>query len=1487
MSARPEKVTPKVTSKVSALQARVREARAKTDTNPSVAQAMAGNYRKGKVSIQGLPIAIENPRGSIRSNKDPNGPNWSVRMRHDYGYIEGTRGADGDPVDVYLGPDLDASHVYVVNQIDADTMQFDEHKAMVGFKSEEAAVRAYEAAFSDGRGLDRMGGVTRMSMPEFKRWAKGNPKRSTDLTEEQTAEVRSMVREEELISAIERQQVGERLPEGYVRDDVSGVVVRPILTIPASEVMAELDLRTLDGPTRVIAGTMRSILNKNAGNVKVHFLTVEDLDAAHSFDQRPLGYHVSNGMDHDIFVDHRVAEDPDMLRHVILHEVAHAATVVNLHTDPNLQRDVDYIMRAVQLELETMSAMDRMVTDYGLSNRMEFIAESASNDQFQEVLSRIPAPDYLVEHLGLNTPVRNLWDALIHAIRRSLGLPRNTATMLDAAMRVTGRSMRPVEQGINLTPYFAKGDVSPVTNAFMGSIKSIATRKDLAPTQGNPQLLGFRTFDSIARAADRYFKGTDAVRRIANIVENQRVRASREVDSAAPIVQELYTLQNKYKGETGLDGETVWSNFENLLIEETMSGVYADRPLSDQKHIGKTAARDAWRRDQHPKLSRLYNSLPQDLQEARSKAMDYFRDKQNEVALKLIRNRIVTLVDTPDPEGLAQRIHEGTVTDADKELLGDMYDAIEAAGVLSKIKGPYFPLMRRGNFVVKARIPVTKPGNAEMVSDSEYQFNTADEAAAFAARQDGRPTLRTVYVDKNTGSMYGEENGNKVRLTAQDMDAVAKYRVSVQDRHMEMFDSMKEARARVAELRNQGFDVDDAVPRQFENYGIQADAMSVHMRKLSTVLDRRADARGFTAEQKNDLLGTLNEVSIQMMGATRIQSRNLPRQYVAGASKDIVRNTLEYSHSMGNYVAKLDTRVELDQALKDMAEATRSNAQDGLAAGRTAIYNEVVRRVTNSNPISENTTFNSMTGRLLSLSFIDKLMSPSYSVINATQPMMITAPHLAGHYGAAKAYREMVKAYNDIGSLKTIQSGFADTMAKIKSGQNVATDPISMIKARLTNKGEIEMLDILAERGSIDTDSGLEVDKLVRSTKGAAGRVDAVIGYTEGIARQFPKAIEGINRSVSALAAYRLEMQRSGDHARAVQFAQDTVNLTQFNYSSSNAAPYMNHPVLRLSLQFKKYGVGLYQFLGEQAAIAIRNENPGDRARALKSLTYTVGMHVLMAGAMGLPTEPIRMMVTVANGLGLVGWSWSDVEDAQREMTARLLGKDFGELVSRGVPRALGIDLSSRMGLDSLMGPFGEPRSNEAQDWKAYVWDTVSGAPAGLVADWARGVNSLAKGDFVKAAERLVPIKAAADSIKAYRMMTEGNVSERSGKQTLSPYNFGEAAVRSLGFQPAREAEAYERANSFYNKRDKETEIRRDFQRQWVEASGAARGRLWREIQKWNRGQPIGAKLSLSDLRAYQTRMRNDMKETKEGIRARRREQHIFDRAEGIYNYLP
>lgn len=152
----------------------IEPARARVDQEPTEGQKAAGNYRKGHIDFDGLPISIENPKGSTRSGVDPDGKAWSVEMPGDYGYIKGTKGADKDHVDVLIGDKGPTGKAFVVDQHDPKTGTFDEHKVILGADSVGEAARLYAKGFSDGSGVHRIGAITEIATADLQNWlAKG------------------------------------------------------------------------------------------------------------------------------------------------------------------------------------------------------------------------------------------------------------------------------------------------------------------------------------------------------------------------------------------------------------------------------------------------------------------------------------------------------------------------------------------------------------------------------------------------------------------------------------------------------------------------------------------------------------------------------------------------------------------------------------------------------------------------------------------------------------------------------------------------------------------------------------------------------------------------------------------------------------------------------------------------------------------------------------------------------------------------------------------------------------------------------------------------------------------------------------------------------------------------------------------------------------------------------------------------------------------
>lgn len=167
----PERTEPfkaPVTPKPSAQEIEV--AAAETNTAPSEAQIEADNYKKGRIKFGSLNIAIENPKGSVRSGTDEQGNKWESKMVHHYGDIKGTKGADGDDLDVFIGDSTESEKVFVVDQVDTKTGKFDEHKVLVGFNSLEEAKAGYLANYEEN--WQGLGEISEAHEHDFNQWLK-------------------------------------------------------------------------------------------------------------------------------------------------------------------------------------------------------------------------------------------------------------------------------------------------------------------------------------------------------------------------------------------------------------------------------------------------------------------------------------------------------------------------------------------------------------------------------------------------------------------------------------------------------------------------------------------------------------------------------------------------------------------------------------------------------------------------------------------------------------------------------------------------------------------------------------------------------------------------------------------------------------------------------------------------------------------------------------------------------------------------------------------------------------------------------------------------------------------------------------------------------------------------------------------------------------------------------------------------------------------
>jgi hypothetical protein len=1450
------KVTPKVTEKVAAIKEKVA---AKVNTEPTPAQKEAGNYKKTHLSVDGLDIAIENEKGSTRKGIGPDGKPWEVVMPDHYGYIKRTKGADGDHVDItYSGK---GEHVFVIDQIDPDTGKFDEHKVMYGYKDGPAAMEAYEKSFSDGRGFDRIGNIVSMSKDKFQEWLKeGNTKKEA-----------SDQHELPIPEDVRAKGGGPRIEKAP-----GGAYFRPVHTTTAREALSSNALPH-GVVSRAIYTAVSARLKSLIGDTKIHVVSLEDMAR---MDGRP-SYSSAEGLwsrkTRAVYIRKDVFEDKQKYSHVVLHELLHEAANDALEKSTAAAEQTKRMLAEVDKYLTDTGDEDALrVAHYALTDEHEFISEALSNPEFQKLLARIDMSPELAASMKMGER-RSMWDALVASIRKWLGMPDGAHTLLEGAL-AQGDWL--ISQG-RVEP---RGDWKPGTRALRTPTREEVTSGvrntgiDLAgklrrgmDTLSSVRQLGYQS----ARAGEQFHgNAKDLVEALSR--QNQEATKILGDHGGEKIVRDIAEFQRDFGNEKLADVAEVGFEASNLNVNLGKT--------ADNTHLGKDVANNVQAKHRLPDLQKQFDALPKEGQALLQKVGTYFRDMQNKLSLQHIKN-VLEAAGVHEP-GLAERIHMDGLTDADREKFATdtPVRAINRIREFKRLEGLYLPFRRYGDFVVNGRHEIDVPKSATRLDDGRVVFadpanNGGDKPGRDAALAWAK-THDLTHTDTN--KIFVDKNDHTKILPKDDVNAVPAYAIRLQDQHTEFHTSESSALNRAEELRAAGLkDVSTSLRRELnaKSPGMMAGDIALVMHAL----ERQDRFKNAPDTVKNAMHQALNEASIIARGATKIQGRFLQRRNVSGFSQDIGKVTAEYAKTSARYLAKLRWQSKIDAAFAAMDKTIEDlkHQNNGQHLRRTELrqaFDKALHDVPSQEAPGVGST---IANRLLQVSRLDKLAGVSFHVINAQEPWTTALPVIGGRHGFASAARVMSEAYNAIGARGAMMNSLRDT-AKAWSQDFGFTDYIKDMKDNLAKSPSLggdkarrysEMLDYIRDRGLLSHNAIYEVGRHVDPSSNALGRG---LDRADLMANQVGTAIESINRAVTALSAYELEYRRTGNHEASMHYALETTDKTMGDYSSWNAARAFKTPVGALALQFKKFAQKTYYLLGS----TFRGAIAGDR-EAAKQFAGLMVTHAVVAGAMGLPLEPFKVALMAANMFGLTGFSWQDFEQVIREKTAAVLGKKGGEIFSHGLPRAIGIESGARQGLDSLL-TFGAPRSNKPNDLKAWLFDTVAGAPAGLLLDQVKMSQALMKGDFAQAAELAIPIKAASDVIKAARGTTPTtNDRGMETQRAMTPYEIG---VRAAGFTPAAIAEQGERRAQAGRMGAQQRQERQDFETKWAAAKPYDRMLLWGRIEQWNKDRPRENQLTRSQLDSFVRSQAKTNATAVGGIRNTKQTKDIIART-SVYNY--
>jgi hypothetical protein len=619
----------------------------------------------------------------------------------------------------------------------------------------------------------------------------------------------------------------------------------------------------------------------------------------------------------------------------------------------------------------------------------------------------------------------------------------------------------------------------------------------------------------------------------------------------------------------------------------------------------------------------------------------------------------------------------------------------------------------------------------------------------------------------------------------------------------------------------------------------------------------------------------------------------IARDGVLGAEPSLARALAFYSQGAGNLLGRMRYGGMADDLLSMMDDAANQKATGADAQKLSAVYNQIRERYRDAQQVDST---GPLTRNLMNLGYSMFLLTPVYWMQNALQNLVLTLPVLTAQHGASKASGALHAAQRHALSLKNFGKAFAAMgasardltgtnsrklsdadidrlLATVPSDINAVTDAIGA-STRYKNvviggkpvdiSGQmVEMLKTAMLRGKIDLTLGMSLAEMAND--GKRGVLDKLSEMTRAV----PQQIEVFNRASSAMASYELERRAGRTHAEAVEAALAVIDRSQVDYSAMNRPgwpPLQRYPLLRAVMMFKQYALAQYMLAGKALWQAYKG---GNRKEALMLLGGLFASHAALGGVLNfMLAEPIKIAMFFFGAM--FGYDDDDLERDFRNMLARNLGSGMEEVISKGIPRALGLDLSSRITPPSLLFSDQNTRAGTndrlSDSVARFAGLTVLGPVGSLGLNALDSINHFREGDYYRAFEKITPA-GVRNVVRTARFGTEG-IMDTNGN-VLRPsagMSVGDLAAQAVGITPASAARLYERREAVRQVTNEMSGKRSALLEQYWRAGPDGRGAVRERVREYNARYPSN---------------RIDPDDLRQSLRTRQRQQRDIQRGGG------
>lgn len=639
-------------------------------------------------------------------------------------------------------------------------------------------------------------------------------------------------------------------------------------------------------------------------------------------------------------------------------------------------------------------------------------------------------------------------------------------------------------------------------------------------------------------------------------------------------------------------------------------------------------------------------------------------------------------------------------------------------------------------------------------------------------------------------------------------------------------DASEKLYERVVELQRKGVVSDKQEPIRAKrgdenlNFAGQPEWLQRFIQNVTAAYEPSPDMSEAQKKQmlatKSRLVSTMQEMYLDMMPDTAINKVMVRREGVQGFEADMMRN-FSWRMQVGiNSLVNMSVAQKNSEAIITMRAAikeARSNRENDNVYAMQDVLDEVLTRDQNRSVF-------------LQRSFLDLLratnhayflgMSPSYVGLQFTQLGVLLWPELSKRHG----FVDSAKVIGKVTPLafKVMRATFQEGKSL---GAHRVTDAVInenvLERAGITGADAKFVLDAVAH-GFIDI--GGASREMGRAADGRMGdKWDTALRY----ASAFGYYSETMTRLIAALSARELHNSDTrSDKGNLMDYVRQTVEQSMFNYQTTNEARILSKngiagPITPLATAFYKYTASLLEKMYREIGRAFFNQarTEAEKTEARRFLVSHALAVATVSGTMGLPFASafFRAAEKIADAFGDDGEEPADFKAAYRNMLADMFGKDAGEVIARGLPRAFGFDIASRAGEQDIL-PFtrllaDRRKWDEAtKDWAVSAF----GSPFSMVNNIISGGSDIANGDRMEGAKKLLPV-ALKGPLEAYNMAENGYV-DKKGQALPMTAGASDIAYQMLGFTPSNKAEYNEARLNQIARRGEMTRMASDMRRQ-------------------------------------------------------------------------